>query len=98
MSENKIVNEWIVKTLAPAINRLDIDNIYLICDKSRFHNKVNIMEVLKAVKCKFRQSNLASIQRSSSKSISNDNKKSSIATFRNFFPRGIDVCYDWLYM
>jgi hypothetical protein len=30
----EIVNEWIVKTFVPAINRLGIDNIYLICDKS----------------------------------------------------------------
>ncbi len=47
----EIVNEWIVKTLVLAINRLSIDNIYLICDKSRSHNKVNMMETSKAGKC-----------------------------------------------
>jgi hypothetical protein len=48
----EIVNQWIDKTLAPTINRLGINNIYLICDKSRSHNKVNMMEALKADKCK----------------------------------------------
>ncbi|CAF4109913.1 unnamed protein product [Rotaria sp. Silwood2] len=48
----EIVNEWIVKTLAPAINRLGINNIYLICDKSQSHNKVNMMQAFKAGQCK----------------------------------------------
>ncbi|CAF1437678.1 unnamed protein product [Rotaria sordida] len=48
----EVVNEWIVKTLAPAINRLGSNNIYLICNKSRSHRKVNMMEALKAGKCK----------------------------------------------
>jgi len=47
----EIVNEWIRKKLAPAINRLCIENFYLICDKSRAHNKRNIIEALKAGKC-----------------------------------------------
>ncbi|CAF5054441.1 unnamed protein product [Rotaria sp. Silwood1] len=29
-----VVNEWITKELAPAINRLCINDLYLICDKS----------------------------------------------------------------
>ncbi|CAF1342027.1 unnamed protein product [Rotaria sordida] len=48
----EVVNEWIIKMLAPAINRLGINNIYLICDKSRSHSKVNMMETLKAGKYK----------------------------------------------
>ncbi|CAF2515544.1 unnamed protein product [Rotaria sp. Silwood2] len=44
----EVVNEWIVDTLAPAINQLGTDNMYLICDKSRAHNKTNMMQALKA--------------------------------------------------
>jgi len=30
----EVLHEWIANTLAPAINRLSIDDVYLICDKS----------------------------------------------------------------
>lgn len=46
-----VVNEWILNTLAPAINRLSIENFYLICDKSRAHNKRNMIEALNAGGC-----------------------------------------------
>ncbi|CAF0985160.1 unnamed protein product [Didymodactylos carnosus] len=46
-----IVNEWILKKLAPAINRLAIDNVYLICDKSRAHNKLDMMQAFKDANC-----------------------------------------------
>lgn len=49
----EVVNEWIVNTLAPAINRLPINNAYLICDKSRAHNRKNLIETLKVGRCKF---------------------------------------------
>jgi hypothetical protein len=48
----EIVNEWIINTLSPAINRLRINNIYLTCDKSRAHNRRDMIEALKAGKCK----------------------------------------------
>ncbi|CAF3898161.1 unnamed protein product [Rotaria sp. Silwood1] len=48
----EIVNEWIINELAPAINRLSVNNIYLICDKSRAHNRQCMIEALKAGKCK----------------------------------------------
>ncbi|CAF1539553.1 unnamed protein product [Rotaria sordida] len=48
----RVINKWITDTLAPAINRLNIDNIYLICDKSRAHNKANMIQALRAGKCK----------------------------------------------
>ncbi len=47
-----VVNEWITDTLAPAIKRLNIDNIYLICDQSRAHNTMDMAEALRAGKCK----------------------------------------------
>ncbi|CAF1481406.1 unnamed protein product, partial [Didymodactylos carnosus] len=46
-----IVNDWILKKLAPAINRLAIDNVYLICDKSRAHNKLDMMQAFKDANC-----------------------------------------------
>ena len=46
-----IVNEWILKKLAPAINRLAIDNVYLICNKSRAHNKLGMMQAFKDANC-----------------------------------------------
>ncbi len=49
--KKEVVNDWIVNVLAPAINRLCINNMYLICDKSRAHNKTNMMEALKADRC-----------------------------------------------
>ncbi|CAF1430115.1 unnamed protein product [Didymodactylos carnosus] len=45
-----IVNEWILKKLAPAINRL-IDNVHLICDKSRVHNELDMMQAFKDANC-----------------------------------------------
>ena len=48
----EIVNEWIRNTLAPAINRLCIENFYLICDKSRAHNKRDMVEALNAGGCR----------------------------------------------
>ncbi|CAF3016128.1 unnamed protein product [Rotaria sp. Silwood2] len=42
----------ITNTLAPAINRLRINDMYLICDKSRLHNMANMMRPLKTGKCK----------------------------------------------
>ncbi|CAF3554161.1 unnamed protein product [Rotaria sp. Silwood2] len=47
-----VVNDWITNTLGPAINALNIDNMYLICDRSRAHHKENMMNALKKVKCK----------------------------------------------
>ncbi|UJR18616.1 hypothetical protein I4U23_005524 [Adineta vaga] len=47
----EIISEWITDTLAPAINQLQIDNIYLICDRSTSHNGVNMMEALRAGRC-----------------------------------------------
>ena len=49
--DQQVVNQWISTTLAPAINRLHIDNIYLICDQSRAHNKANMIQALKVGKC-----------------------------------------------
>ncbi|CAF2860573.1 unnamed protein product [Rotaria sp. Silwood2] len=46
-----VINQWITDTLASAINRLHIDNIYLICDQTRAHNEVDMIEVLRAGKC-----------------------------------------------
>ncbi|CAF4279788.1 unnamed protein product, partial [Rotaria sordida] len=48
----EILNEWIVNTLAPAINRLSVNNVYLIYDKSRVHNKADMIQALKTGKCK----------------------------------------------
>ena len=48
----EIVNEWILNTLAPAINRLCIENFYLICDKSRADNKRDMIEALNAAGCR----------------------------------------------
>ncbi|CAF4054813.1 unnamed protein product [Rotaria sordida] len=48
----EVVNEWIMKSLVPAINRLHIDSMHLICDRSRTHNKANMMKALKNGKCK----------------------------------------------
>ena len=47
-----MVNDWITDTLAPAINALNIDNIYLIWDRSRAHHKDSMMKALKNAKCK----------------------------------------------
>ena len=47
-----MVNDWITNTLAPAINALNIDNIYLIWDRSRAHHKESMMKALKNAKCK----------------------------------------------
>ncbi|CAF3411901.1 unnamed protein product, partial [Rotaria sp. Silwood2] len=47
-----VVNDWIINTLAPAINALNIDNMYFICDRSRAHQKGSMMEALKKAKCK----------------------------------------------
>ncbi len=46
-----VMNQWISNTLAPAINRLHIDNIYLICDQSRAHNQADMIQALRAGKC-----------------------------------------------
>ncbi|CAF3402309.1 unnamed protein product [Rotaria sp. Silwood2] len=46
-----VINQWITDTLAPAIERLNIDNIYLICDQSRAHNKMDMIQALRAGKC-----------------------------------------------
>ena len=40
----EILNEWIVNTLASAINRLSMNNFYLICDKSRAHNRIDMIQ------------------------------------------------------
>ncbi|CAF3229703.1 unnamed protein product, partial [Rotaria sp. Silwood2] len=40
----EVIHEWIVKSLAPAINRLNIDYVYLICDRSRAHNLAEMMQ------------------------------------------------------
>ncbi|CAF1123408.1 unnamed protein product [Rotaria sordida] len=48
----EVLNEWIIKSLAPAINRLHIDGMHLICDRSRTHNKANMMKALRNSKCK----------------------------------------------
>ncbi|CAF1192835.1 unnamed protein product, partial [Rotaria sordida] len=42
----EIFNEWITSTLASAINQLYIDNMYLICDKSRSHNRTGMRQTL----------------------------------------------------
>lgn len=47
----EILNEWIVDTLAPAINRLSIDKVYLVCDRSHIHNKMDMIQALKTGKC-----------------------------------------------
>ena len=47
----EILNEWIVDTLAPAINRLSIDKVYLVCDRSRIHNKMDMIQALRTGKC-----------------------------------------------
>jgi hypothetical protein len=41
-----VINQWITDTLAPAINQLHIDNVYLICDKSNAHNDEGMMHAL----------------------------------------------------
>jgi hypothetical protein len=51
-ARKEVINEWIINTLAPAIKQLCINNAYLICDKSRSHNKKCIIEALKTGKCK----------------------------------------------
>ena len=47
----EVINQWITDTLARAINRLSMNNIYLICDKSRTHNQVDMMQALHAGEC-----------------------------------------------
>ncbi len=47
----KMVNQWITDTLAPSINQLGIKNLYLICDKSSSHNRIDMMRALHAGKC-----------------------------------------------
>jgi hypothetical protein len=47
----QVINQWITDTLAPEINQLGINNLYLICDKSTAHNQVHMMQALKAAKC-----------------------------------------------
>lgn len=47
----EVLNEQIANTLAPAINRLSFDNFYLICDKSRIHNKEDMIEALNIGEC-----------------------------------------------
>ena len=47
-----MVNDWVTNTLAPAINALNIDNMYLIWDRSRAHHKESMMKALKNAKCK----------------------------------------------
>lgn len=47
-----VINQWITDTLAPAINQLHIDNVYLICDKSNAHNDEGMMHALRAGKCR----------------------------------------------
>ena len=46
-----VVNQWIINALAPAINGLGIHNMYLICNNSRAHNKMNMMRALRDGKC-----------------------------------------------
>ncbi|CAF1344407.1 unnamed protein product [Rotaria sordida] len=48
----EVVNEWIMKSLVPAIDRLHIDGMHLIWDRSRTHNKANMMQVFRNGKCK----------------------------------------------
>ena len=48
----EVVNEWIRNTLAPAMNQLCIENFHLICDKSRAHNKRNMVEALNGSECR----------------------------------------------
>ena len=48
----EVINGWMVKSLAPAINRLNICDMHLVCDKSRSHNKADMMQALKMGKCK----------------------------------------------
>ena len=45
------VNEWIVNDLAPSINRLGDNDIYLVCDKSRAHNRLDMLQALNAGHC-----------------------------------------------
>jgi len=47
----KVINQWIIDTLAPSINQLGIKNLCLIFDKSSSHNRVNMMQALRAGKC-----------------------------------------------
>ena len=47
-----VINQWIIDTLALAINRLQIDDVYLICDRSTAHNKMDMFQALRAAKCK----------------------------------------------
>ncbi|CAF5161122.1 unnamed protein product, partial [Rotaria sp. Silwood1] len=47
----KVINQWITDVLAPVINQLGIKNLYLICDKSSSHNRVSMMQALRAGKC-----------------------------------------------
>ncbi|CAF0977387.1 unnamed protein product [Rotaria sordida] len=48
----EVIHEWIIKSLAPAINRLNIDRVHLICDRSRAHNRAEMMQAFIMGKCK----------------------------------------------
>ena len=47
-----IVNEWIINELAPAIGRLGLTSVYVICDKSRAHQRLAMLEAFKAGRCR----------------------------------------------
>ncbi len=47
-----VINQWITDTLAPAINQLHIDNVYLICEKINAHSDEGMMHALRADKCR----------------------------------------------
>ena len=46
------MNEWIRNELAPAIGRLGLTSVYVICDKSRAHQKLAMLEASKAGRCR----------------------------------------------
>lgn len=46
-----VVNEWIRNELALAIGRLGLTSVYVICDNSRTHQRLAMLEAFKAGRC-----------------------------------------------
>ncbi|CAF2772742.1 unnamed protein product [Rotaria sp. Silwood2] len=49
--KQEVLYEFTTDTLPPAINQLCIDNMYLICDKSRVHNRPGMKQALYTGRC-----------------------------------------------